>query len=342
MGAFSRRGSEPDEPVEAAARGSSEGAEVLFEQFLRGPDGTKTRRMRRYDFRQTDKFSADQQKFLQRVLTRYGEALTSSLARMLRTKLAVDLKEIRVAPFQAFQQAIGEGSTIVVFRLNQEHRGAISLDFAFGSTLLDLRMGGRGIPREQLAPYGDVERAVFRSTSRYLTEAYRVAAQDIHDVLPEVESLEFNPLALHLGGLNDAMVLAEFSAQAGMGRGRLIFCLPFQYLKAVVPRASFDEFLLSRTTQTHSGGASTPLFAKNLEAAKVPVTVELGQTEVLFQDLLGIEVEDVIRLDTEISEPLRIKVNNRIKFLGRPGISEKRVAVKIEKVLTEGDEILEE
>lgn len=349
MGPHSRKNREPAEAVLAddqAAGGTDtplEGADGVFERIFREAEGgNKTRRMRRYDFRQTDKFSADQQKFLQRILSRLGESLTSTLARLQRTKVQVELAQIRVAPYQSFQQAISEGSTIVVFRLNPEHKGVLVIDYVASTTILDLRMGGRGMPREGLVPFSDVDRGVLRITVKHFLEAYRAAWREVQEVFPELEVMEFNPLAVHLGGMNETMVVAEFTAQVSMGKGKLHICLPFSYLKPVVPRASFDEFLLSRTSHSTAGGSATPLFAKNLEVARVPLTVELGQTEVLFQDLLSLEAGDILKLDAEIADPLKIKVNNRARFLCRPGVKEKKIAVKIVKVLNEGDEGFEE
>ena len=97
--------------------------------------------------------------------------------------------------------------------------------------------------------------------------------------------------------------------------------------------------------RVHPGQASptvAPLFAKNLEQAKVPVSVELGSTELLFQELAVLEVGDFIKLDQEITKPLKIKVNDRVKFLGRPGVRESRIAIQLIKVLQEGDEEFEE
>jgi flagellar motor switch protein FliM len=70
--------------------------------------------------------------------------------------------------------------------------------------------------------------------------------------------------------------------------------------------------------------------------------VELGSTELSFGDLLVLEEGDFIKLDQAITEPLRIKVNDRTKFLGRPGLRERKVSVQITKVLQEGDENFDE
>ena len=73
-----------------------------------------------------------------------------------------------------------------------------------------------------------------------------------------------------------------------------------------------------------------------------PLAASLGRAELLFQELLSLEVGDTIRLDAEISQPLKIKVNSKTKFLGQPGIKDGRMATRVIKVLEEGDEDYDE
>jgi flagellar motor switch protein FliM len=130
-----------------------------------------------------------------------------------------------------------------------------------------------------------------------------------------------------------------------MAKGLLNLVVPFRYLKAGIPRSSYDEFVLTRTGTNLNvpGGASvTPVFATKIGTAKVPVSVSLGRAELLFQELLGIEVGDTIKLDSEIREPLRVKVNGRTKFLGHPGIKDGKLAARVSRVLQEGDEEYDE
>jgi flagellar motor switch protein FliM len=172
-------------------------------------------------------------------------------------------------------------------------------------------------------------------------EAYSVAWREVQEFRPQMVGLEFNPLAVHIAPPSETMVIVTFRASIALSHGTIELCLPFRHLKPIVPKVSFDEYLISR--QTQSGPAVQPLFAKSIEAAKVPVSVELGRAEVMFQDLLGLEVGDTIRLSSAIGEPLRIRVNERCKFLGHPGTTrDGKMAAKLIRVLNEGDDEFEE
>ena len=84
------------------------------------------------------------------------------------------------------------------------------------------------------------------------------------------------------------------------------------------------------------------LLAKDNDTTSVSVMVELGITNLMFKELSALEEGDFIKLDQEITNPLRVKVNERAKFLGRPGLQGSKVSVEITRVLQEGDEEFDE
>ncbi|MFN8674460.1 MAG: FliM/FliN family flagellar motor switch protein [Candidatus Sericytochromatia bacterium] len=67
----------------------------------------------------------------------------------------------------------------------------------------------------------------------------------------------------------------------------------------------------------------------------IPVTVDLGSTEMTFSELQGIEVGDFIKLNQTIDEPLLIKVgNNNTIIKGRPGTTpdQQFIAVQVTEI----------
>ena len=50
----------------------------------------------------------------------------------------------------------------------------------------------------------------------------------------------------------------------------------------------------------------------------LPITVELGETDLTVQALLELQAGQVLRLNTNANGPLPIRVDDRVKFVG-PG-----------------------
>lgn len=295
----------------------------------------------RYDFKQTEKFSQDQSRFLERIFNKFAEQTITMLAPLLQTRVDLSLHSIKPQPYQKYLNSLPDPTALVVFKIDADTRGILSLEYELAFGLLDRLMGGRGIPLDEVRYFTDLERAVLQKPVARLLDAYVEAWREVREFHPQFQSLELNPLAVHVATPSETMVVVTFHTSIAQSHGTVEICLPFRHLKASVPKASFDEYLISR--QSTASPTSPPFPTRTIEGAKVPVSVELGRAEVMFQDLLGLEVGDTIRLNAAIGDPLRIRINERCKFLGAPGTTrEGKLAAKVTKVLSEGDEEFEE
>lgn len=301
------------------------------------------RRAQPYDWGKTAKFSPDQKKFLERVFKQFSDYVTTKMAPLVQTRVSIEYQDAKLRPYSNFIQSLYEPLTMVIMRVDPEHRGLIVIDFPLSFALIDKCLGGKGEPLEEVRYFTEIEEAVLQRVSTKFIESYQEAWNElIKECKPQFVEMQFNPQMVHIVKPSEMMVCVSFDVRISHAQGPIYIVLPFEYLKTTLPKANFEEFMLTRSSSAQATPTVAPLFAKNLEQAKVPVSVELGSTELLFHELAVLEVGDFIKLDQEITQPLRVKVNERVKFLGRPGVRENRIAVQLTKVLQEGDEEFEE
>lgn len=313
-----------------------------FEQVMRAAQRPRYQGASAYDFRQTEKFTSDQNRFLEKVFVGFSEAVVTHLAPLLQSRFHMELISIKTRSYHSYLNSLPDPTPVLVFRVAEATSGFIDIDFDLSFAIFDKLMGGKGTPpREELRPYfTDLEKAILKRPLTRMLTAYAEAWRDVREVTADFSSLEFNPNAVYICPPSETMVVTAFQVDVAQAQGLVNLVLPFRYLKEIIPRRSFDEFVLTTTFQAAKDDKI--IFPETIHNAKVPVSVNLGRAELLFQELLTIEVGDTIRLDSEIREPLRIKVNNRTKFLGQPGIKDGRLAAKISRVLQEGDEEYDE
>jgi flagellar motor switch protein FliM len=303
-----------------------------------------------YDFRQTEKFTADQNRFLNKLSVSFAENVVTQMAPLLQVRFNMELLRFQLRAYSNYLNNLPDPSPMLVFRLDGESQAFLDFDFDLTFAIFEKLMGGRGLPpREEARGYlTDLERAILRRPLSRILAAYGAAWKEFKPVEPQWESLELNPNAVYLYPPGETMVVSAFQVDLGQTKGIVNAVVPFRYLKASIPKSSYDEFVLTKSgTNLGAGGTNpmasvTPIFATKIGGAKVPVSMALGRAELLFRDLLTIEVGDTIRLDTEIREPLRIKVNGRTKFRGFPGVKEGKLAARVSQVLEEGDEEYDE
>jgi flagellar motor switch protein FliM len=295
-----------------------------------------------YDWGRTTKFSADQKKFLERVFNQFADLVMTKVAPLVQTRFTLEYQSAKLRPYGNFTQNLCEPIVLIVSRIDPEHQGLLVIDFPLSFALIDRCLGGKGETLDELRYFTEIETVIFERIARKLTESYREAWCEIKECKPHLICMEFNPQMVHIVKPSDLMVCITFEARVANMQGPLYVALPYDYLKTVLPKANFEEFMLTRSLQTSASPTVAPLFAKNLEQAKVPVSIDLGSTELMFQELTLLDVGDFIILDQELNKPLKIRVNEKAKFLGKPGVRDNKISVQVVKVLQEGDEEFEE
>jgi flagellar motor switch protein FliM len=302
-----------------------------------------------YDFRQTEKFTADQNRFLNKLSVNFAEAVVTQLAPLLQIRFNMELLRFQLRSYGSYLNNLPDPTPLLVFRLDGETQGFFDFDFALTFAIFEKLMGGRGQPPKDdtRTNLTDLERAILRRPFSRILGAYGQAWKEFKPVEAQWEGLELNPNAVYLYPPTETMVVTAFQVDVGTSQGIVNVVVPFRYLKGSIPRSSYDQFVLTRSSTTintgaQAGGAMPAGWPGRLGNAKVPVSIALGRAELLFKELLTIEVGDTIRLDTEISEPLRIKVSGRTKFRGFPGVKDGKLAARVSSVTEEGDDEYDE
>jgi flagellar motor switch protein FliM len=87
-----------------------------------------------------------------------------------------------------------------------------------------------------------------------------------------------------------------------------------------------------RTTTTEN----LAVLKEKLSTVDVNVVAEIGKINVSVRDVLSLRAGDVVVLyNVRVGDPFALNVGNRAKFLCRPGVIGKKVAVQVVKKLAE-------
>ena len=64
----------------------------------------------------------------------------------------------------------------------------------------------------------------------------------------------------------------------------------------------------------------------------------MGTADINIKEFLNLQKGDLIRLNEGINDPLKISVNENLKFLGSPGTSGTHKAIEINSIITPEEE----
>jgi len=285
--------------------------------------GAHTRDVRTYDFAHPDKLSKVHLRVLQSILSGLEKSWSGALSAMLRTEAAVTLSSIEQATFGAYQQSLPSPGVIAGIALGSlPGEALVDLPAALALGMVDRLTGGKGVliggPRSLTQVESRIIRRVIDRLAMDLSTAFRPVADLNGGVSDLYESADA------VGLIEDEMLLvAGFVWAVASEEHKVNLAIPVNSLDVVRDMLTPERWLAGRAEQEQA--PSPP----NLLGVSVEVTAELGSAYVSIQDIVGIDVGDVIRLDRTVSDPLDVKVQGKVKFCGHAGLIGSRLAVQI-------------
>lgn len=123
----------------------------------------------------------------------------------------------------------------------------------------------------------------------------------------------------------EQILQCTFTMRGSFGEQDWYWLAPYHTLHEVINRAGEDEPSLIQQEAP-----------RKLEALvrelPIEVTVELGMVELSLSQLAGLAPGDLLILNQRVSEPLSVRVDNRMKFRGWPGRVGSRQSLQIESL----------
>ncbi|MBI2266998.1 MAG: flagellar motor switch protein FliM [Armatimonadetes bacterium] len=297
--------------------------------------------VRLYDFKQPEKLSKLHMRNLNTVYEDFTRLSSNAMAVYLRTHVEISHAKTDQLPYGDLIYGEPDRGTekpkqaiISLFRLLPLHgSGILQLDLPLIYCMIDRLLGGPGWGKQKVRPLTELERQLTTEMFHKILTNFRDAWAKIMDLTPKVEVLEQDPrLIPRAVPFHEVMVRCVMGMKVGENFGLMKLAIPYSSLYP----------MLVRLTEQLEGAAREPKDEQNPQSLKqrmgnirLPMTVELGAAALSVQEFLDLQAGNVVLLESKTDDDLKVKVNGKTKFLGRPGLVSDRKAVQIVKVLGE-------
>jgi flagellar motor switch protein FliM len=288
-----------------------------------------------YDFRRSTRFSNEQLRSLLRMHEHMATLLRTYLAAYLRVPVSVSPADVTATTYEEYMESLSPTTLVAVIDLPPlRGRALLTMEHGLFMAIVDRLLGGPGL-KEAVRPPTEIEVRVLRRAYPIFLEAFQQAYTPLAPLRPALDSIETNSQFLRLVSPSEAVVAASVTLGVGPLEGRVGYCLPYPLLEPVLPRLSVRN-LASGGGDLRPDPEAEAYLRRHIGQANVPVVAEFGRIRLTMRALRDLEVGDVIALDHGVGDLVTVKVAGVPKFLGRPGVRNRRLAVRVEEVL-EGD-----
>ncbi len=289
-----------------------------------------------YDFKRALRFSKDQIRSLTRIHENFARILTTHFSAKLRTYVQISVASADQIPYEEFIRSVPKMTILNVYEVPPlDGRILMEINPNIAYTMMDLVLGGRGSSLNKVENLTEIETKIMSNLFEQAFEQLREAWANVVEIDPILTEFEVNPQFLQMVSPNETVVVISLNTTIGETSGMINICIPHVVLEPILPKLSVSYWMQTKKTEVNEEDVQS--LENRIQKAFLPITAELGHSDITIEDFLALDVGDVIELHTRIDDPLTIKVGEIPKFTAQPGRVNKKLGIQILDSLKGGE-----
>ena len=290
---------------------------------------------RDYDLASQERIVRGRMPTMEVINERFARNIRLGLFNFIRKSPEVSIGGIKVQKYSAFLREIVVPTNFnLVSYKPLRGTGLIVCDPGLVFAVIDALYGGVGKYHTRIEgrDFSHTEQRVIGRLLDVITSEYKKAWQGIYPVELEYQRSEMQPQFASIASPSEVVVASAFTLELGDTTGTIHFCVPYSTLEPI------RDVLYS----TIQGDAAEPdrrwvtLLKQQIQAAEVSLVAELATAHATVEQLMSFKPGDFIELD--LNPMIEAKVDGVPVFDAHYGTSNKRYAIKIDRLLTGSDQ----
>lgn len=289
-----------------------------------------------YNFDRPDKFSFENLRSLDSLLSVFARNFATELSGILRLPAEVEVQKVEQVPFTSEYVEKREKDEKVYIVTNLDDKEQIIIQFDVGFLMcVHSKQGGGAFGQVKKVKKNITE--FEKITIEYLVENYMYpsleeAFKNVWDFKYSIDRIETDPQYAKVTLPQDMVALITFSVRVGNEQTQMQIVIPYLSIELFIDNLNTDNVLKNRKTET----PAEQIFYLNdhMLQLKRNFEVEMGVVQLPIKELLELDIGDVLVLE-QVNEPIVCKFGGKEKFLGKIGSKDGKAAVKIVGMIKE-------
>lgn len=292
------------------------------------------KQIKNYDFARPAKFSKEHLRTLEIIFEHYGRLLSTNLPVYLRKAIQVEVMNSEAVSYSEFSNALSNPVLLGIINF-APLKGNIILEIAsnLGYAMVDRMLGGEGEPLEKTREFSEIELLVIERILTVCVNLLHEPWENVVDIHPRLERIEINSQFAQIISPSEMIAIVTINIKIGDVEGLMNVCLPYLTLEDIMDKLNTKYWY--STMQDKDEQQYVDAIETLISKAPIPMKAVLGNSTISVSDFSGLQVGDIIRLDTKVNQELDVFVGNIKKFTALPGSSGDKYAVRITSVIRE-------
>ncbi len=303
-------------------------------------DESSEKKVRKYDFTRPDKFAKDQLRTLEIIHENFSRLMNNFLSGYLRTFVEVEVLSVQSLIYNEFSNSISNPCILGIVDFAPLD-GQIIIDIAtdMAYTMIERILGGSGVQssKKEHRSLTEIELTLLKNILVKFINLLKEPWGNIIEIKPKLERIETNSQFAQIVSPSESIALITLNLKIGDTEGMINICIPHVVIEPILASLS-SRLWFSTSGKKEISEVEKKALEKNISRSKVSIKTVIGRSVITVGELLTLRPGDVILLDKNVEEPFELYVGDELKYYGKPGIKNKKVALKITDSVSEGDE----
>lgn len=313
---------------------SSEEVESLLESFhetqgiAAQPDITEAvdGKVKYYDFKRPNTISREKKRMLYKVFETTAYQMSREISNFLRGTAKISLNSIDELSFEIFKNTCPELMFINTIRLKPlKGFGCIAMDMGLCLSIVEKAFGGEGRTQNEIRKLTDTETTIVGNIVNIVLDKIGSAWKPYDEMEWNISDTAMEPRYLNIASEADVVLLVSFTFNLESSFGEMKFCVPVSSVDYTLDH--FFSNKLSNSIETDN--ESIELLKKLSGGITLSVAGVLEETDFTVNDIANLKAGDVLRLDSKVTNNLKVFVEGKNKFYGKLGLYGSKKAIQI-------------
>lgn len=262
------------------------------------------------------------------------QAVAARLSVHLRMEFWIKLSAIQTITYQKLAESWGHPAHLTMFKM-EPLRGVSVLEIStqLGFCMVDRLMGGPGqaVADQEIS---EIEKVLLDQTGDLFLQEWCAHWLKVKELKPVILGYESNGRFIQAAPAETIMLVVSMEAGFGECSGKIQLGIPFVSMEPML--RSMGHGVESPPAAPVAPAASpAPALRWNSSLGEMPVTVtaQVEGLELTARQILALKAGDVLPLDPEILQRVKVRIADVVKFEGRSGACDGKWAVELTKII---------
>jgi flagellar motor switch protein FliM len=284
-----------------------------------------------YNFRRPDRASKEQLRSLHYLHDRFSRNFSSSLSAYLRALIDVNLYSVEQFTYAEFILSLPDPTYFNAIVMDPlEGSAVLEINPKILFPMIDKILGGKGEDfGGGMRIITDIERELIEGVVKLILKDLMESWKQIVELNMKIVATETSPQLIQVVAPNEIVILIVFELKVGDAKGFMNFCIPSIVLEPIAHRFSQDWY----ADRAKMSVEELKKIKLNLLKTKISMDAAIVGNTLTTENILGIGVGDIIKLETGVNDGLSVLLNGIEKFSAYEFSSKKRKSVKIADII---------